>query len=402
MNYPNGSRAVFECAPVYCRSFGLCLHLSMRKYFSLLLLFVLPALSGFAQPRSFSGKPVYQVLTKRGGNYLGTTTVELFPAIAPHHVANFDSLVSTQFYDSTAFHRVIPGFMIQGGDPNSRHGPLSTWGLGDSTQPTVNAEFSAAKHLRGILSAARDTGINSANSQFFICVAPASWLNGQYTVYGRVTAGMDIVDTIVNEPRDGNDNPLVKIEMFVTYIGSNDTLATVPVLTQPLNNSYSPASTSLLKWNAQSDGIIYHVDVSTDSTFATTFRSVDVGTNQYAATGLVLGNTYYWRVKSNNGGDTSAYSGTWHFSVSGVGIETYEAAAPFHVTPNPGNGAFLFSGLADESTIVITDITGRTISKTTTHDASCTINLEGNAKGVYFYSVSQRNKPVQQGKVVVE
>lgn len=368
----------------------------------LLLLLSLPAFSGFAQDRVFTGKPVYQILTKRAGIYLGTTTVELFPAIAPLHTANFDSLVSTAFYDSTAFHRVIPGFMIQGGDPNSRSGPISTWGLGDTSQPTVNAEFTAAKHLRGTLSAARDTGINSANSQFFICVAPASWLNNQYSVYGRVMTGMDIVDTIVNEPRDVNDNPLLKIEMFITYIGSNDTLATVPVLTQPLNNSFTTATVSVLKWAAQSDGIIYHVDVSTDSTFATTHRSVDVGTNQYAVNGLIAGNTYYWRVKSNNGGDTSAFSTTWQFSVSGVGIETHEASDPVRVTPNPSNGHFLFSDLQGEPTITIMDITGRIVLKTTTRNSSCAIDLSDRAKGVYFYSVSDQNKHVQQGKLLLE
>lgn len=374
----------------------------MKKQFLLIVLLALTASGAFAQSRSFTGKPIYQILTKRAGVYLGTTTVELFPAIAPLHTANFDSLVSTAFYDSTAFHRVIPGFMIQGGDPNSRSGPISTWGLGDTSQPTVNAEFTAARHLRGILSAARDTGINSANSQFFICVAPASWLNNQYSVYGRVVAGMNIVDTIVNEPRDVNDNPLLKIEMFVTYIGSNDTLATVPVLTAPLNNSFSTATIAVLKWAAQSDGIIYHVEVSTDSTFATTYRSLDIGVNQYAVTGLTMGNKYFWRVKSNNGGDTSAFSPTWNFSVSGVGIETYEAASPVRVTPNPGNGLFVFSEIPGEPTITITDITGRIVTQTVARNASCTIDLRDKANGFYFYTISEAGKLVQQGKLITE
>jgi cyclophilin family peptidyl-prolyl cis-trans isomerase len=375
----------------------------MKKQFLLFALLVLSASAAFAQSRSFTGKPVYQILTKRAGVYLGTTNVELFPAIAPLHTANFDSLVSTAFYDSTAFHRVIPGFMIQGGDPNSRSGPISTWGLGDTSQPTVNAEFTAAKHIRGTLSAARDTGINSANSQFFICVAPASWLNNQYSVYGRVVSGMNIVDTIVNEPRDVNDNPLLKIEMFVTYIGSNDTLATVPVLTSPLNNAYITGTVGVLKWAAQSDGIIYHVDVSTDSTFATTYRSVDVGnTSQYPVTGLTAGNTYYWRVKSNNGGDTSAFSPTWHFSVSAVGIETYELTPPVHVSPNPGSGLFLFSEIPGEPTITITDITGRIVTQTVARNASCSVDLRGKAKGIYFYTISEAGKLVQQGKLIME
>ena len=115
---------------------------------------------------------------------------------APRAVAYWDSLVGVQFFDSTAFHRVVPGFVVQGGDPNSRRGPRSTWGFGQPNQPNVPAEFSALSHERGILSAARDMNINSANSQFFICVAAARFLNGQYTVVGKVIKGMEIVDQI--------------------------------------------------------------------------------------------------------------------------------------------------------------------------------------------------------------
>ncbi|MBI3509413.1 MAG: peptidylprolyl isomerase [Bacteroidetes bacterium] len=370
------------------------------KKFPLVLLFIsLSATACFSQT-AFTGKPQYQIITKKAGNYLGTIDVELFPAIAPLAVNNFDSLVSTQFYDSTAFHRVIPGFMIQGGDPNSRHGPRSTWGYGDSTQPNVPAEFSAAKHVRGILSAARDTGINSANSQFFICVAAAPWLNGQYSIYGRVISGMDVVDTIVMQPRDSVDDPLVKIEMFITYIGSNDTLATVPVLTQPLNNSFSAVTNRVLKWNAQSDGIIYHVQISTDSTFATTYRNVDVGTNQYTVTGLISGSRYYWRVKSNNGGDTSAYSPIWNFLISGTGIESYTTTDPVSVTPNPGNGQFLFSGMENKNTIEVFDVTGKSILKTSTENSSCEIDLRSQPAGIYFYRIADGNKIIQQGKLV--
>lgn len=276
--------------------------------FALLVFFFTFFKHGYSQSRTFTGKPMYQILTKCAGVYLGTTTVELFPNIAPLHVRNFDSLVSVQFYDSTAFHRVIPGFMIQGGDPNSRSGPISTWGNGDPSQPTVNAEFSVAKHVRGILSAARDSSINSANSQFFICVAAASWLNGQYSVYGHVTNGMNTVDTIVNAPRDANDNPLQKIEMFITYIGSNDTVPNAPLLNLPVSGSASASTFRSLKWFAVSDAIIYHVEVSTDSLFSTLFKSVDVGTNLYTVTGLAAGTKYYWRVMTNNGGHFSTYS----------------------------------------------------------------------------------------------
>src|SRR5437868_7957173 len=127
---------------------------------------------------TYTGKPRFQIVTTQASATLGVIHVELFPTIAPRHVRNFDSLVSKQFYDTTAFHRVVPGFVIQGGDPNSRSGPVSTWGYGQPGQPTVKAEFSVARHERGILSAARSNNINSATSQFFICVAPACNLYG--------------------------------------------------------------------------------------------------------------------------------------------------------------------------------------------------------------------------------
>jgi peptidyl-prolyl cis-trans isomerase B (cyclophilin B) len=373
----------------------------MKKFLLSALLLSGFALNGFAQT-VFTGKPMYQLVTTRSGNYLGTITVELFPAIAPLHTANFDSLVSTQFYDSTAFHRVIPGFMIQGGDPNSRSGPRSTWGYGDPSQPTVNAEFTAARHVRGILSAARDTGINSANSQFFICVAAASWLNNQYSVYGRVISGMDIVDTIVSEPRDALDNPYQKIEMFITYVGSNDTLATVPVPNLPANHSFSTSPNRLLRWDAQSDGIIYHVEVSTDSTFATTYRSVDVGINQYTVTGLTAGNKYYWRVRSNNGGDTSNFSVVWDFSVSAVGIDESPQLNPVQVFPNPGNGVFLFKGILPGSLLTIYDVRGREVLRTNVSGDTCAVDLSGIEKGIYVFAVSDDRGLTGTGKLVVE
>ena len=176
-------------------------------------------------------KPQYEIETYRGGNYLGTFNIELFPLIAPLHVANFDSLVSVNAFDSTAFHRVVPGFVIQGGDPNSINGPTSTWGQGNPNQPTVNAEFSVVRHVRGILGAARDVDTNSATSQFYITVANALFLDGNYTVYGRVTSGMDIVDSIVLSPAV-NELPVQKIEMFVSLTGYNPVVPDVPVLLQ--------------------------------------------------------------------------------------------------------------------------------------------------------------------------
>ncbi|HQU99951.1 MAG TPA: peptidylprolyl isomerase, partial [Bacteroidia bacterium] len=165
----------------------------MKKGLFIIIL-VYTTMQAFAQGID---KPRYQIVTHRAGNYLGTIQIELFPLITPLATANFDSLVNAQAYDSTAFHRVVPGFVIQGGDPNSINGPVSTWGMGNPNQPNVNAEFNVVQHIRGRMGAARDVDTNSANSQFYFCVAPALFLDGNYTVYGQVTSGMDVVDTIV-------------------------------------------------------------------------------------------------------------------------------------------------------------------------------------------------------------
>jgi cyclophilin family peptidyl-prolyl cis-trans isomerase len=149
----------------------------------------------------------------------GTIVFQLLPGVAPKHVANFKKLADSGFYNGTAFHRVIPGFMIQGGDPNSKGNDRSTYGMGQPNQPTVPAEFSRISHKRGIVSAARrGDDINSATSQFFICVADAPYLDGQYSVFGRVIQGMDVADKIVNVPRDQRDNPLQKVVMRKVYI----------------------------------------------------------------------------------------------------------------------------------------------------------------------------------------
>jgi peptidyl-prolyl cis-trans isomerase B (cyclophilin B) len=109
---------------------------------------------------------------------------------------------------------VIPGFMIQGGDPNSKKADRSMHGMGGPGY-SINAEFNNIKHDRGILSMARSQDPNSAGSQFFIVVKDANFLDGQYTAFGRVTQGMDVADKIVNAPRDGNDNPLEAISMKI-------------------------------------------------------------------------------------------------------------------------------------------------------------------------------------------
>ncbi|WP_242976031.1 peptidylprolyl isomerase [Desulfosporosinus sp. FKB] len=135
-----------------------------------------------------------------------TIKIELFPEIAPETVKNFITLVAQGFYDGLIFHRVIPGFMIQGGDPNGT-------GMGGSKQ-TIRGEFTGngfrndLKHERGVISMARTANPNSASSQFFIVVKTSSHLDGQYASFGKVVEGLEEVDRIVNVSRDRADKPL--------------------------------------------------------------------------------------------------------------------------------------------------------------------------------------------------
>lgn len=261
-------------------------------------------------------KPKYLIETHRAGTFLGNIEIELYPLIAPLATANFDSLAGVQFFDSTAFHRVVPGFVIQGGDPNSISGPISTWGQGNPNQPNVPAEFSAVRHTRGTIGAARDVDTNSANSQFYICVANAFSLDGQYTVFGRVTSGMDIVDTIVNSPRDVNDVPLLKIDMFVTYIGVNDSVPDPPVLTLPADQSQGILNTQAFQWLKVNNAVLYTMQFSTDSTFSTIDFTRNAGIG-YATEPRLLGSThYFWRVLSNNGGHESVPSAVFSFNTA--------------------------------------------------------------------------------------
>jgi peptidyl-prolyl cis-trans isomerase B (cyclophilin B) len=151
---------------------------------------------------------------------LGRIVLKFFPDKAPKHVENFKALARKGFYDGVRFHRVIPGFMIQGGDPNTIDGPRHTHGTGGPGH-SVPGEMNDIPHTRGILSAARTQDPNSAGSQFFITVARTEFLDPQrdsqgrlipgregYTVYGQVVEGMDVVDKIVALERDPNDNPL--------------------------------------------------------------------------------------------------------------------------------------------------------------------------------------------------
>jgi peptidyl-prolyl cis-trans isomerase B (cyclophilin B) len=149
----------------------------------------------------------------------GKIVIEFYDKDAPKTVANFIKLAKQGFYDGTTFHRVIPGFMIQGGDPNSKNADRSTHGTGGPGY-TVEAEIKQ-EHKRGTVATARTGGPmnpekRSSGSQFFINVKDNNFLNGDYTVFGNVISGMDAVDKIVGVPRDGNDNPNDKVEMKVS------------------------------------------------------------------------------------------------------------------------------------------------------------------------------------------
>jgi len=152
----------------------------------------------------------------------GEIELEFFPEKAPGHVKNFLDLARSGKYDGTIFHRVIPGFMIQGGDPatanpktaRTQHG---TGGPGYSIQ----AEFNDTPHRRGVLSMARSGDPHSAGSQFFICVGEAAaleQLDRKYTAFGRVVRGIEVTDKIVSAPRDARDNPNERIEMKVRVV----------------------------------------------------------------------------------------------------------------------------------------------------------------------------------------
>ncbi len=147
----------------------------------------------------------------------GNLEIKFFPDVAPNHVKNFIDLAKKGFYDGTIFHRVIPGFMIQGGDPNTKNPDRSKHGMGGPGY-TVKAEFSDKPHKRGTLSMARAADPNSAGSQFFICVAPASFLDKQYTVFGEVLSGMEAADKIVSAPRDKRDNPNERMEIKIRIV----------------------------------------------------------------------------------------------------------------------------------------------------------------------------------------
>jgi len=285
-----------------------------RHLLVILALIVLSSTVTHAQ----TGKPLYTISVTRGGAALGAIDIELFPDIAPKHAANFDSLVGIGFYDGTAFHRVVPGFVIQGGDPNSRSGPDSTWGFGAPGQQTVPAEFSRISHLRGILSAARAQDPNSATSQFFICVANATNLDGRYSVYGRVLSGLDVVDAIVNSPVvSGTQRPQEKVVMIVSRRRVDTTTPEAPMLTGPANDTVRVSTAQSVRWSPVADAILYEVQLSTSPLFGPLERRDSVVVTNALFSNLRQGlSDYYWRVRASNGGKRGPWSEVRHFTTA--------------------------------------------------------------------------------------
>ena len=161
----------------------------------------------------------------------GDMVLEFYPDVAPKHVESFKIHAQNEYFDGSAFHRVIPGFVIQGGDPNSKDDDRKNDGQGghaakyygfgdeevDSTW-TLPAEFNDRPHVTGALSMARTPDENSAGSQFFICAAPVYRLDNQYTVFGQVISGLEVIQKIVNSPRDARDNPKKRVAMTIKLI----------------------------------------------------------------------------------------------------------------------------------------------------------------------------------------
>ena len=174
----------------------------------------------------------------------GKMIVKFFPDIAPKHVESFKALIEQDYFNGTTFHRVIPGFVIQGGDPNSKDDNRFNdgsgghagkyFGIGDENNPetwTVPSEFNEKPHKRGILSMARSQNPDSGGSQFFVCVDNVPQLDNNYTVFGEVISGLEVIDKIVNSSTPGTedssykgpdrDNPIEPVKMNILLVSSS-------------------------------------------------------------------------------------------------------------------------------------------------------------------------------------
>lgn len=154
----------------------------------------------------------------------GEMVLEFYPEVAPKHVENFKKLAKQGFYDGQCFHRVIRGFMIQGGDPNTKdESKKGSWGMGGPGY-TINAEFNNKPHVRGTLSMARTSDPNSAGSQFFICHGSPRQLDNQYTVFGKLIKGDDVLEKIATTPTEGPDRPVKRMTIESVKIVAADSI----------------------------------------------------------------------------------------------------------------------------------------------------------------------------------
>ncbi|KAF4515854.1 hypothetical protein B566_EDAN000089 [Ephemera danica] len=200
----------------------------MRRRWSVLvgcavLAVCLPVVMGSGVGHAADKAPAPHVESPKGPRAIiktkfGEIELKLFPDLAPKHVENFIKLAKDGFYNGTIFHRVIPGFMIQGGDPNTKDSlKKDSYGQGGPGY-TVKAEFSDTPHKRGVLSMARANDPDTAGSQFFIVVEDSRFLDRKYTVFGEVTKGIGVADKIVSSPRNERDLPNDRIEMTVSIV----------------------------------------------------------------------------------------------------------------------------------------------------------------------------------------
>jgi peptidyl-prolyl cis-trans isomerase B (cyclophilin B) len=186
-----------------------------------LLLGVALSMSSIELVRAAEKSPTTKADTPKGSRAIiktkfGDMEIKFYPDVAPKHVDNFVKLAKSGFYNGTIFHRVIPGFMIQGGDPNTKDSlKKEAYGQGGPGY-TVKAEFSDLPHKRGIVSMARAADPDTAGSQFFIVVEDSRFLDRKYSVFGEVTKGIGVADKIINLTRDERDNPRERVEMTVT------------------------------------------------------------------------------------------------------------------------------------------------------------------------------------------
>jgi cyclophilin family peptidyl-prolyl cis-trans isomerase len=200
--------------------------------------FVLLGALAVASQAAQKGKGTKKVAARDYANTLavlqtdmGDITLKFYYDKAPKHVENFIDLAANGFYDSTMFHRVIPGFMIQGGDPLTKKAedPRHPYGTGNNVvngkEVTLKAEFNDTNHRRGVLSMARASDPNSASSQFFIVVKDSPFLDHQYTAFGEVVSGMEVADKIVTTPRGPNDRPNQPIRIKKVVLSQAKSLA---------------------------------------------------------------------------------------------------------------------------------------------------------------------------------